>query len=585
MSAGMLAILGTWLVLLAAFCGIGFVAQRLAGVRAGSAERVLCAFWLGWAIVVVLLQFWHLVAPVNEVTFLVLVIPGLVGLALNARDLARLLRTDVRAKVWYLASVALFAVWLANRAMGPIGPYDAGLYHLNSIRWASEYRIVPGLGCLHGRLAFNCSHFLYLALLGVGPWKGASHHLGNGVLILVTIAQIGLSVARAFMRKGDIQAYDLLRILLLVPVVDESLIYTASTTPDVPVFVLGVVVCVELCRVLLAPLDATALRYHTVLAVTLAGVGITMKLSFAALGVSAALVAIGFVLVEQMRGPKRIGRVLRLAWLAGPAVVAVATWMARGVILSGHFAYPSGLGSVAVEWRISPKHAAEQVRMMTGRHRQPYAEDPNANHDEVLSSWSWVVPWAAWTVRKNWFDVNAPLAVLFGAVLIGLWRRKRGTGHPWRGLLLLVPPVGSLTVWFLTVPHPRYAGAAFWLLGSGAVVIASVRWWSPKYARRVAVAVGVAALLAAAAHHRVEGLVVAPGPDHGFYPIPVADLKTFTTNSGLVLYAPRRGNQCWDAPLPCTPYPSATIRLRRADDMTSGFVRTPPPGRSKPRTE
>ncbi len=37
--------------------------------------------------------------------------------------------------------------------------YDSGLYHIQAIKWIEQYAIVPGLGNLHGRLAFNPNFF------------------------------------------------------------------------------------------------------------------------------------------------------------------------------------------------------------------------------------------------------------------------------------------------------------------------------------------------------------------------------------------------------------------------------------------
>ncbi len=66
-----------------------------------------------------------------------------------------------------------------------------------------------------------------------------------------------------------------------------------------------------------------------------------------------------------------------------------------------------------------------------------------------------------------------------------------------------------------------------------------------------------------------------PGADGGFHPLPPADVQMFTTTSGLVVYTPRAGDQCWDAPLPCTPYPDAALCLRQAQMLPYGFMRCP----------
>ena len=48
------------------------------------------------------------------------------------------------------------------------------------------------------------------------------------------------------------------------------------------------------------------------------------------------------------------------------------------------------------------------------------------------------------------------------------------------------------------------------------------------------------------------------------------------TASGLALYVPRNANTCWTAPLPCTPHPSANLRLIDANRLGSGFISSGP---------
>jgi hypothetical protein len=66
-------------------------------------------------------------------------------------------------------------------------------------------------------------------------------------------------------------------------------------------------------------------------------------------------------------------------------------------------------------------------------------------------------------------------------------------------------------------------------------------------------------------------IIIEPGGDSGFYAAPHVDLDTFVTRSGLIIYVPKEGNQCWDAPLPCARRPIPDLRLREEGDMSRGF--------------
>jgi hypothetical protein len=49
----------------------------------------------------------------------------------------------------------------------------------------------------------------------------------------------------------------------------------------------------------------------------------------------------------------------------------------------------------------------------------------------------------------------------------------------------------------------------------------------------------------------------------GFQPIPVVRLIKQTTNSGLIIYSPENGDQCYDSRLPCTPFFKENLRLEK----------------------
>jgi len=53
---------------------------------------------------------------------------------------------------------------------------------------------------------------------------------------------------------------------------------------------------------------------------------------------------------------------------------------------------------------------------------------------------------------------------------------------------------------------------------------------------------------------------------------PIAEIETLVTHSGLTIYVPKEGYQCWDAPLPCTPVGNSNLRLRKEGDMGHGFI-------------
>ena len=184
-----------WCGLFAVLSGLGLLGRRAFGLPVQSAETWILSFWSGWAFAILILQIWHLWLKIDVWAFAVIVALGIVGLLWNRRDLWQVMRAGLRQNFWLAIIVLLLALWIANRAIGPLQNGDTGLYHMGAVTWAASYPIVPGLGNLHERLAFNSTFFLYAAMLGVGPWAEKSHYLANGLLLLVLLAQLSSEFA------------------------------------------------------------------------------------------------------------------------------------------------------------------------------------------------------------------------------------------------------------------------------------------------------------------------------------------------------------------------------------------------------
>jgi hypothetical protein len=179
-----------WFGLFAVFSGIGLLIRRAFGLRVQGAPTWIFSFWVGWIFAILILQIWHLWFKIDGWALVFIATIGIVGLLWNRRDLWRVMQECLWRQLWIPIVLLLMALWLANRAIGPIQNGDTGLYHMAAVKWAASSAIVPGLGNLHGRLAYNSSFFLYAAMLGMGPWVQKSHYLANGVLILVLFAQL-----------------------------------------------------------------------------------------------------------------------------------------------------------------------------------------------------------------------------------------------------------------------------------------------------------------------------------------------------------------------------------------------------------
>ena len=133
------------------------------------------------------LQVWHIFAPVDWRALALVCAGGFAGLHAHRKEISCCILERPRKALRLVVMLLVTAAWLSNHTV--MQPYvrDSGLYHLTAIRWCAEYPVVPGLGNLHGRLAFNNSFFLYAAMLDVGPFIGKSHQLASGLLMLFAV--------------------------------------------------------------------------------------------------------------------------------------------------------------------------------------------------------------------------------------------------------------------------------------------------------------------------------------------------------------------------------------------------------------
>lgn len=86
-----------------------------------------------------------------------------------------------------LVIVAIFILGISIITSEPMKIYDTYLYYGQSIKWIEDYGVVPGLGNLHNRLAYNSSIFSLGALFSLKFIFNQSLHSINGFFTLVLL--------------------------------------------------------------------------------------------------------------------------------------------------------------------------------------------------------------------------------------------------------------------------------------------------------------------------------------------------------------------------------------------------------------
>jgi len=570
----MASVIFIWIMSILVFIGVGILICRLLKIEFSSINNIFLFFWFGLAIAVVILQLWHIWFRVDWKISLLILILGLLGLSLHWKSNLQIAREKIpKNKVFWLLILTV-AIIVANFSFGPVRPYDAGLYHLQTIRWIKQYPIIPGLGNLHSRLAYNNSNFLFAAMLEQNIYFLKSYRVTNGLFLLVLFTHLSISSFRLLRKinpwakdplnnRKEIHSYEIFESLLLAPVINIILRgSTASVSPDIPIFILGILISSRLLNLL----TQEKKNIEELLFIFIfSALGTTIKVSFFVFGLIASLIA----LISCTKNYERKDSLKRIPFLfyslAFVALILIP-WIARNIILSGYLIYPSTLTLFPVEWRLPAKVVINEARWI-----QSWARLPGASPEVVLGNWQWIRPWASRLFGKqNIFDIFVPIALTIEGILIlcyNKYKHKKGESSLFLWSFLILP-IANLVFWFFSAPSLRFAGSSFWILGAGTFVLSTLRFAN---FRKIKVILFFNFLIINLLGVGEQLPDLKQNINRRIQPIPVARMKKFKTNSGLIIYTPEEGDQCWHSKLLCTPYPNSDLQLRDKKEISKGF--------------
>ena len=560
-------ILGAWALCAAVLMGIGGTILRWLGLPLHPA----CAFWLGLAGAVPALETYHLLRPIDSVAVALLVAWGVWGLATNRPLLGQLIGDSRALHPAFQFALAATLIILSVRASGPCEHYDTGLYGAATVRWFTTYPAVPGLANLHGRLGFNSSLLSLVAVLNQGLATPLAFRITAGLLVLVAACLVLTSVSRLL---GDSNSsFDWYRAVLIVPltfwIFHGDLV---GTNTDIPASILSLFALQHLFRAFHpAPTtgDPVSPRSDLLVSLALLSLGVTFKLSTATLAVGASTIAF-LKLASADFAPQEKRRTLKMAFLI--PLISLLPWIGHGFILSGYPAYPSSALGLPVDWRL-PVQSVQLVRAGV----QAWARQPHTSL-QAASGTLWLGPWFQ-HARADREGFLFPLSLAaFGAVSIiaAGWRRKANRSIA--TFLPLLAIICGMVSWFYLAPALRFAEGLFWsfpavLAGLGVPALLDRIQVSSRAPLHILLAGGAVLALLSVYPRTLWKTSFRPAfATRQYSPFPPADVIPVRNPNGVTILIPRSGNQCWDAPLPCSAYLNPTLRLRGAGGLRTGFV-------------
>ncbi len=563
---------------------------------------------IGLAEIAVLTAYLSLAMPIGLAANVIVAVVAIVLLWIRRHRLDCLRRRWVGgiARRWELAVPALlFVVLLVKSAIVVDGTLtrvfhsDTAYYHAPSIRWISEYGVVPGLGNLLAPLAVDYLWFQPAALFGFSFLLPHRLHALMGFVVFWAFC-FAFGGLREWVGGGAGRTpSNLFRALVMLPLLELGN-YIVSDSGDEPSAVFVLVTLALGCRYIERQRDAreTSALFMAIAILALFSVGLKWSV------LPLLLLAAAFTLQRAQAAGWRL-----LASMTALGVVMLGPKLIRSVLLSGYLVYPfPGLDWFDVDWKMPREVVAIEKAYVESMARIRF-DRPGELLAGGFGDW-----FADWVPRFFSAPVAQAWAFTFSAFLVTLLMRRRGALEIVRIYWVAFTVVLlALVYWFVTAPHVRFAygflsaAGILGLLAAGrglprltpAAPAGLVRCEAGSQAGRRALVDGVGVIFAAAL------LFTTPRPFPGdalgsgvavsdFYvnrvdrirrgkvdraalvyqtPYPSVETLLFPLG-GLQIYRPATGQHCWDAALPCTPYLYRRIEAR-GPGLAAGFRAVP----------
>ena len=452
---------------------------------------------------------------------------------------------------------------IENATHRPVNP-DTGIYHAQAIRWMENYPVVPGLGNLHSRLAYNSAWLVLNASFSLAFLGLQSFRFVPAVLFLAIAYEFSRG-AGAWLRGNPTPA-NLLRTFLL-PISFYVLgAQISSPGTDLPVVLLLWVLAPVVIEI--AEDKRSPLNINPILLILLAVYMLTLKLSAAPVLLLAAWMMLRFARSWQ-------------GWLTicGLSLMILAPWLARNVVLSGYLVFPFPfIDWFHFDWKIPLDAARAEQQIILAWARNPGAE---ASLVLAMPLDQWLPIWFSDLTRNQKVMVMAAILSPLLMFLEWAWlRHKVRTNlipHTKVFILFLLVLTGGV-FWLFSAPDLRF-GYGFLVLLLVFPWLLPLAWIDSRvgsysgFLRSVVLTVLVVYqlffLLRSVDWGSIEDRLVLPAnyPHHATEPCRLENAVVLCANE--VSYT-----QCWYNPFPCIPRPVEGVVVR-GEDWHSGFRTIP----------
>lgn len=449
----MLSVIITLFVLTGVSVAAGLPVARLLGLPAERVPLPLIML-LGLIATGLYVQVAYTLLPLNLYAWLIFILLLLISHRL-LKTAHLLLSTVIRLRLAFKQAatgttvllISLAICGIINLMMRP-GAFDAGSYHLQAIKWAEHYRVVPGLVNISCQFGFNSSWYLLNAFAGLSYAGIPSVYPVNLFLLLLYISYLLMPrSATTIAESGNLlHLYRLLNVVFCLPFIFSK--YAGEVSADFPVILLT-------CWTALLFLEQTMQTGQT----TSQPISSQQVLLF--------LIPVFLLSIKISSMPVCLFAALQLPYIfkhrLKPALILVSItllpWLYNNIMLSGYVLFPLPFTNLHLDWSHPTELAKVVNERINGWARSPYV-DSHLIYQMPFPQWVGV-----WFAGLKLFNVLLMVACASGLMAIVLLRKQIRLQLELhlrkQAILLCCLLISGILFWFFTAPDFRFAYGYF----------------------------------------------------------------------------------------------------------------------------
>ncbi len=504
---------------------------------------------IGIFILYIFVSIWNFFLPVNKYPFFITLIPITLFLIKNfGISILKLKSILNRQSIFLVISMLLTLIWVSNIGIGPL-QYEPQ-YHLQKIRWAQQFALIPGLTNLFNHFGFDSSMFCIIAFFD-NIFKYSMWNLSGYLKFTCIVYFILIPIHLIYFNKNVIKGSYIMRIFF-TPIIIYYCFYIKGISTDLFASFFGITLAIIMYKIVVEKQgDYIQLFFILVL-------GFSAKMTFLPTVVSSIIILLIFknkILLDFFF--KR--RIITLLFIFG-----FSLQLFRNIILTGYPFYPKDFISVPVTWKF-PK---DKLEKLNNRLSEFPVGSPKINENYINDKKKWIK--TRFFIQHRRVETLYPVVLgMFGFFLIV----KKGKIKLLQNFFIFsIPAIAQILFFLFIATDNRFANFAFWWLGAGFISLPVKQFLCNK--RDFLVSIAILIVIFSFSLHTFDRLGrVIPLINKKILRAQVKSpsYDIFETNSGLQLNVPKNNEYCHDCPLPCTTSPNYNLRLIDQKRLNKGF--------------